>query len=146
MRELWNGKDGAERMMSLLSKFQLALVCSGHERMNLGAEPLQSVDILIELRNTLVHFKPHTQGDTAEEVAKRLRKLISGLRSKITPERENRQTISDWYPNKVLGAGCAAWACDSVIAFARDWHARMGIEHDFEERYLLPSEPFEVDD
>ncbi|OBK74853.1 hypothetical protein [Mycobacterium sp. 1274761.0] len=145
MRELWNGKDGAERMMSVLSKFQLALVCAGHDRMEDNAEPFQSVDILVDLRNTLVHFKPHTQGDP-EEVGRRLRKLVAGLESKITPERQNRQNVSGWYPNKVLGAGCAAWACDSAIAFARDWHARMGLNHDFEERYLLPSEPFQVDD
>jgi hypothetical protein len=146
MRELWNGKDGAERMMSVQSKFQLALVCAGHDRMDEGAEPFQSVDLLIGLRNALVHFKPHAQGDTPEEVALRLRKLMRGLKGKITPARENQQTLSDWYPNKVLGAGCAAWACESVIAFAREWHTRMGLGHNFDERYLLPSEPFEVED
>lgn len=146
MRELWNGKDDAERTMSVLSKYQLALVCAGLPRMDDGAEPFQSVETLVNLRNTLVHFKPHTQGDTADDVSKRLRKLVARLRSVITPARENQQTLSDWYPNKVLGAGCAAWACDSVIAFTRDWHGRIGLQHDFDERYLIPSEPFELID
>ena len=58
MRELWTGKDDAERMLSPLGKFQVALVCAGHERMDQGAEPFQSADVLVELRNHLVHFKP----------------------------------------------------------------------------------------
>ncbi|BCQ06864.1 hypothetical protein JMUB5695_00277 [Mycobacterium heckeshornense] len=121
MRELWNGKDNAKRMMSLLSKFQVALVCAGQEPMDKGAEPYQSVDVLIDLRNELVHFKPQWHGDGEEEA-----KFVARLRAKIIQARENRQPIGQpWYPNKVLGAGCADWACSSVIAFARDWHGRM---------------------
>lgn len=146
MRELWNSKEGTERLMSLLSKFQLALTCAGLECMNEGAEPYQSVELLVSLRNALTHYKPHSPSDNADDVTKRLRKLVRGLRSKITPEHENRQNITGWYPNKVLGAGCAAWACNSAIAFARDWHSRMGLRYDFDTRYLIPQEPFEVDD
>jgi hypothetical protein len=62
-------------------------------------------------------------------------------------ERENQQPIGEpWFPNKALGAACADWACSSVITFARDWHGRMGLTFDFDERYLMPSEPFEVDE
>jgi hypothetical protein len=59
MWELWNGKDQAERMLSLLSKFQVALVCSGHDRIDQGAEPFQSADVLLALRNKLVAFEGH---------------------------------------------------------------------------------------
>ena len=111
-----------------------------------GAEPYQSIDLLVSLRNALAHYKPHEPGDTGADVAKRLRKMVDGIRSKITVVRENRQNITAWYPNKMLGAGCAAWACDSAIAFARDWHDRMGLQYDFDTRYLIPSEPFEVVD
>lgn len=140
MRELWNGKENAERMLSLLSKFQVALVCAGHDRMDKGAEPYQSVDVLVDLRNELVHFKPqwwHDDGRDEAKFVKRLRDRLAG--------RENRQPIGEpWFPNKVLGAGCADWACSSVIGFAREWHGRMGLTFDFDQRYLLPSEPFEV--
>jgi hypothetical protein len=40
MRELWTGKEDAERMLSLLGKYQIALVCAGHQRMDPGDEPL----------------------------------------------------------------------------------------------------------
>jgi hypothetical protein len=140
MRELWNGKENAERMLSPLSKFQVALVCAGHQRMAIGAEPYQSVDVLIDLRNGLVHFKPHWWHDDGRGEAK----FVAALRGKLAGH-ENKQPIGEpWFPNKVLGAGCADWACSSVIAFARDWHGRMGLTFDFDDRYLMPSETFEL--
>ena len=148
MRELWNGKDQAERMMSLLSKFQVALVCAGHERIDEGAEPFQSADVLVDLRDELVHFKPRwhsNEDDTKFE--KRFKRFEKGLKSKITPQRENRQPIGlPWFPNKALGAGCADWACESSIAFARTWHQRTGLTHDFDNTYLRSSPPVQIDD
>jgi hypothetical protein len=132
LRELWTGREKAERAMSLLGKYQLALVCCGYDRMDAGAEPYQSADVLATLRNELVHFKPtwwHSSGDEKGFVQK--------LRYKITTERENQQAIGDpWYPNKAMGAGTADWACDTAIAFAREWHARMKLAHDFEATYI----------
>lgn len=140
MRELWNGKENAERMLSLLSKFQVALVCGGHEPMDKGSEPYQSAAVLIGLRNALVHFRPRWWHDDGRDEAA----FVSKLRDKLAG-RENRQPIAEpWYPNKVLAAGCADWACNSVINFARDWHGRMGLTFDFDQRYLMPSQPFEV--
>ncbi|AYE95710.1 hypothetical protein C0J29_13755 [Mycobacterium paragordonae] len=140
MRELWNGKDRAERMLSVLSKFQVALVCAGQAPMDRGSEPYQSANVLIGLRNALVHFTPRWWHDDGRDEAA----FVAKLRDKLVG-RENRQPIAEpWYPNKVLAAGCADWACDSVIAFAREWHARIGLTSDFDQRYLMPSEPFEV--
>jgi hypothetical protein len=142
MRELWNGKENAERMLSLLSKFQVALVCAGYQPMDKGAEPYQSADVLNGLRNALVHFKPRWWHEDGTDEAR----FVTSLRHKLMG-RENRQPIADpWFPYKALGAGCADWACSSVIAFARDWHGRMGLTSDFDQLYLLPAEPFEVDD
>ena len=110
--------------------------------MDTGAEPYQSADVLIDLRNALVHFTPQWWHDDGTGEAK----FVAALRGKLAG-RENRQPIGEpWYPNKVLGAGCADWACGSAIAFARDWHGRMGLTHDFDQRYLMPSEPVEVDE
>lgn len=137
MRELWTGREQAERAMSLLGKFQLALVCCGCGRMDRGAEPYQSADALITLRNALVHFKPvwwHSDADDA--------RFVRTLRDKITTERENRQAIGEpWFPNKAMGAGAADWACNTVITFTREWHAQMNLAHDFEATYIanLPS-------
>ncbi len=70
---------------SLLSKFQVALVCAGHERMDKGAEPYQSVDVLIDLRNELVHFKPQWWHDDGRDEAK----FVATLRAKLAGTRES---------------------------------------------------------
>jgi|SRR5271165_1086766 len=132
MGELWNGKDQAERMLSLLSKFQVALVCAGYERMDEGAEPFQSADVIVDLRNVLVHFKPQWHWSNEDL------KFERRLKSLIRPESENRQPIGyPWFPNKALGAGCADWACKTSIDFARTWHDRIGLASDFDELYLM---------
>jgi hypothetical protein len=141
MRELWNGKDQAERMLSLLSTFQVALVCAGHERINPGAEPFQSVDVLVDLRDFLVHYKP--QWHWADEYPK----FLGRLKDKITQQRENRQPIGHpWFPNKALGAGCADWACETSITFARTWHQSMGLTHHFDDTYITSLPSVEIDD
>lgn len=139
MRELWIGRDGAERMLSLQSKFQVALTCAGRERLDDGAEPLQSAGLLIELRNVLTHFKPQWHWSDGE--AKFVRKLKGVLQS-----RENRQPVGNpWFPNKALGAGCADWACKTSIDFARAWHDRIGLTSDFDYLYLTSLPPVEID-
>lgn len=141
MRELWIGKDQAERMLSLLSKFQVALVGAGHERIDEGAEPFQSANLLVDLRNVLVHFKP--QWHWSDEDLK----FVARLRSVVRPELENRQPIGNpWFPNKALGAGCAEWACKTSIGFARLWHDRMRLTSDFDELYLTSLPPVEIED
>jgi hypothetical protein len=141
MRELWTGKEDAERMLSLLGKYQIALVCAGHQRMDPGDEPFQSGDVLLKLRNVLVHFKPQWHW-TDDDL-----KFVRRLKDKITRERENRQPIGQpWFPNKALGAGCADWACESSIAFAKAWHQSMGLTHDFDATHLTSLPPVETDD
>jgi hypothetical protein len=137
MRELWTGKEDAERIVSLLGKYQVALVCAGHQRMDPGDEPFQSGDVLVKLRNVLVHFKPQWHW-TDDDL-----KFVRRLKDKITRELENRQPIGQpWFPNKALGAGCADWACESSIAFARTWHESMGLTHDFDATYLTSVPPW----
>ena len=69
----------------------------------IGAEPYQSADVLIDLRNALVHFKPQWWHDDGRGEAK----FVAGVRGKLAGY-ENRQPIGEpWFPNKVLGAGCA---------------------------------------
>jgi hypothetical protein len=141
MRELWTGREQAERMLSVMSKFQVALVCTGHERMDVSAEPFQSTDLLVDFRNVLVHFKPQWHWSDEEL------KFVRRLQSVIRPESENGQPIGQpWFPNKALGAGCADWACKTSIDFARAWHQLIGLASDFDELYLTSLPPVEVED
>jgi hypothetical protein len=143
MRELWIGKDEAERMLSVVSKFQVASVCAGHAPMDRGAEPFDIADVLVRFRNLLVHFKPSWNWLDEDDT----KKFRQRLKSKITPALENRQPLpqQSWLADRALGAGCADWACESSIAFARTWHQRMGLTYDFDFIYLTSLPPVEID-
>ncbi|UXA05704.1 hypothetical protein KXD96_22790 [Mycobacterium sp. SMC-2] len=134
MRELWPDYE----MRSMLDKFQFGLELVGQQCMPKDRDPYRSVRVLIQVRNALVHFKPHDRRVDTDE------KFERQLKSKITTHRENQQPIGrPWFPNKALGAGTAEWACESSMAFAREWHTLMGLTYDFEDLYRT-SEPYEV--
>ncbi|WP_431949832.1 hypothetical protein [Nocardia lijiangensis] len=124
MGQFWTG--GAvpiERGLPVIRKYQLALLCAGQPLLDTGSGPAQAVNVLIDLRNALVHFMPQTQDiETAH-------KLENGLRPRITP---NKQAIgAPWYPNSALAAGCARWACTAAMELADEWQQRMGLVYDY---------------
>lgn len=118
MRELW-AKDGLERSLTVLQKYQLALGFSGHPRFDNGTDPYQNVNRLVRLRNALVHFMPETHDIDIEH---KLEKQLKG----VFPD--NPQLVGGpWYPNQALGAGCANWACEVSSKLADEWWRRMGL-------------------
>lgn len=119
---LWENGQAFERA-SIEDKYQVALLGVGAEKFKRDHNPLRPVLYLIKLRNALVHFKPETLDSEAEHVLERkLKPLI----------RENQQPIGiPWFPNKLLGAGLADWACTSASNFADEWATRVGLTHSF---------------
>jgi hypothetical protein len=124
MRQLWKGGTVAvERSLSVLDRYQLGLVCARKPTLATDAEPYQAVDDLVKLRNALVHFVPETQEQDTEH------KLQKRLRGRFAP---NRQSIGQpVYPNSVLAAGCAAWACEASMKLVDEWQQRMGLVRDY---------------
>ena len=120
----WNATEAANKFKPVLDKFSMALKIAGAPRFDRGAKPYQPTADLVELRNRLVHFKPGWETSRAPaEMAVRLGNKIP----------ENRQPIGlPWFPNRCLGSGCAAWACETVQAFANEWLDRMNIPRTYE--------------
>jgi len=128
VRRLWKGADSVERGLKTLQKYQIILACAHKELLDNSSEPFQSVDVIIRLRNALVHFRPEWQwvGEDNHE-----KKFLETLKQKLRG-RENQQAIGDpWYPNKALGAGCADWACDSSFDLVKEFHGCLGLTSDF---------------
>jgi hypothetical protein len=123
MRQFWSGGVVTiERSITVLQKYQLALVCADMPQLEAGHEPAQSVTALVALRNALVHFMPETQGDDSVH---RLEKVLKG---RLTP---NRQGIGPLYPNGVLAAGGASWACSAAMNLVIEWQQLLGLAYDF---------------
>jgi hypothetical protein len=111
-----------ERYARLMEKFQTALKMAGKEQFNTGERHYQDVKLVIELRNTLTHYKPETTFSNSMDT----NKLEKSLRGKfpINPLVPNEVPF---FPDKCLGYGCAKWACESSLAFADEFFSRMGL-------------------
>ncbi|WP_052060546.1 hypothetical protein [Rhodococcoides fascians] len=121
MRVLWTEAKLDEKL-SVLDKYQLALTCTGKPRFSSGRDPFQSGDLLIKLRNKLVHFKPEWHDHANEH------KFEKHLKGRFA----DCQLPGDpWFPNKCLGAGCASWACNTAVALADDWWSQLGLSFDY---------------
>lgn len=116
MRELWN-TNRVERSLTVFEKFQVALTCADQTRLDLGAEPSQTVEAIIHLRNALVHDKPELQWlDQDHRLQKRLQPRLG--RNPLTD-------TQPWFLHQVLTAKCASIAHDSAVALAEEWRQRM---------------------
>jgi hypothetical protein len=115
-----------EFKQSIPEKYQLALLLNGKEIFDSGPSNMKDVSLLINLRNALIHFKPEwlTEKEDWKEIPTKwenkfgsnkitLCKLVSGK--------------APYFPDRLLGHGCAQWAILTSIKFADDFYERMGL-------------------
>jgi hypothetical protein len=126
LRQSWITKTTPSvkpKVANVLRYYQHAPHCAGASKLAADRQPYRGVKVLIDLRNALVHFVPETQEHgLTHKFEQNLARLIT----------ENEQPIGQpWYPNKALGAGCAAWAWTVATDFADQWRARMGLIPDY---------------
>lgn len=121
MAEFWNASEGADKYVSMLNKFQLALLFAEKDKFSQGANPFQDAKLLVAIRNELVHFRPETQ---AQDVVGKLEQRVRGK----FPENSLMAGMGNpWFPDKCLGAGCAEWSWRTSVQLANEWTSRLGI-------------------
>jgi hypothetical protein len=126
MREFWIASDRGERYLSVLAKYQMALVLAGLPRLDEGANPYQDAKMLIELRNLLVHFRPNWHDyDETDKLEQKMKSRFAG--STLQPPGSR-----PWFPVVALGAGCAEWAYDTSKALADAWSSQMNLRPNYE--------------
>jgi hypothetical protein len=118
-------KNGVERY-ELVTKCQIATAIAGKKRLDFGAGSAQEMELLIGLRNALVHHKPISleHGKKPHESDDSLERRLNGHfeLSRICPTHTFR-----WF--RCLGAGCARWAYATATAFQRDFFAHLGTNY-----------------
>jgi hypothetical protein len=127
MKELWTGTN--EGRLRALEKYNLALLASGHNRFESGEAPYQAADMLVRLRNHIVHYRPY------EAAADDLIKLGKQLQS-FNWFRDNRLMTGSgnpWFPDHALGAGCAEWAWRTARAMTDEFSARTGLRFNYQQ-------------
>lgn len=111
--------------MSMLEKFNLALIMRNAEAFDKGSKPYQDVDVLIKLRNALIHFTPEWESDQDLHA-----KLSNKLRYKFQPTPFMEES-APLFPKRWASSGCAKWAVRSCLSFAERFEAKSALEPRF---------------
>jgi len=119
----WETDDGFAR---LLSKYQVALVVARCSPLDSGQQPYQDLNLLRELRNLLVHFRPETVSSAhVQTIEKR-------LKGKFAIDPTLKDMGNPFFPDKCLSAGCAAWATKTTRAFTDEFCRRLSITPNYQ--------------
>lgn len=113
---------------SILGKYQKVLALRGLEAFDQGSEPYQSVDVLIKLRNALVHFKPEWHDEQIEHL-----RLGERFRGKFALNSFISEGTGVLFPQRCISYGCAKWAVESSLAFIKAFCERMELSFRFEQ-------------
>lgn len=131
MGRLWTKGIPRTASYSIIEKYEIALELNGKQTFNAGTSPCQDVKLLIELRNALIHYEPETIVSHSGSETPQLHKFEKRLKGKF-PVNPLTGLGNPFYPDKVLGAGCAQWAVCAAVAFTDDFFQKLGITPTYE--------------
>jgi hypothetical protein len=111
----------------ILKKYRVALALAGKSGLDTSASWYGDVDVVVKLRNALVHYEPETIPTDSTRDPDEIHKLEKRLKRKFC---ENPLTSDGnaFYPDKCLSFGCAAWAFDACVPLADEFCSRLGIQ------------------
>ena len=112
----------------ILEKYQIALVLNNKPKLDTSRNPYQDTDVVVTLRNTLVHYKPQDlpAGLRPEEEPLKLARKLRGKEFALNPFMPE-ESGNPFFPDKALSHGCARWAFDTSLAFTDAFFSQMGI-------------------
>lgn len=129
MGKLWHRGIPRSARYRILEKYELALDIADREAFDRGTTPYQDMEILIELRNSLIHYEPETilAEATSRSHVDDLHKFEKKLKGKF---QINPLTGpgNPFYLDKCLGYGCGKWAVNKSIDFVDLFCAKLGIK------------------
>ncbi len=136
INRLWNWKYPRTASFPILQKYQIALTLCDKEPFDTGCSPYQFVELLIKLRNYLIHAEPEditlfTVGEI-EPHENSFDKLSGGLMGKFPTNKLFENTSNPFFPDKCLGHGCVEWGIKSSLEFTDEFFARIGLVPPYE--------------
>jgi hypothetical protein len=124
MAATWWGTDEGSKL-NALEKWQLIRIFAGSEPLDRGAAPYQDAQLVVQLRNAVVHYRPESIG--ADEP----HKMEERLKGKFADNRLMEGSGNAWWPSYCLGHGCAEWAARSALALADRVCGDLGIKPNY---------------
>lgn len=135
IKTLWDkeGKHDLEKW-SVLKKYQKTLELLGKEKFDEASMEFDNLSILVELRNTLMHFKPEWNSIHSPYLSENenQHKLTSKLEGKFELSIFFRSTGNPFFPDKCMGYGCAEWALRNTVLFVDEFYRRIGIKANYD--------------
>jgi hypothetical protein len=104
-----------------LRKYTLALAMTDRPPIPKGDTLYQHADLVLDIRNALVHFKPKFQATDSDayKIESRFQKGL-GLNPFTS-------VGNPFFPDKCMSAACVGWALDRAIAFVLEFRKRLGV-------------------
>lgn len=122
-----------------LEKYQIALEIMGFSTIDEDRNPYQDANLLTKLRNALVHYEPETVlASASTNIPEGVEKGV-GETHKFEAKFKGKFQLNSFtgpgnafYPDKLLGAGCAAWSAKTALAFTDSFFSIVGIKPPYE--------------
>ena len=130
IKQSWNQLKRPMERRPILEKYQTALKLTDRPSFDTGKTPYRPVDLLINLRNDLMHYKP--KWVDGSKGALDFENALKAVGFSLNPMMPN----NPFFPDQCLSHGCANWAFESSLAFIREFNSRMGIASTFREPIL----------
>ena len=134
IKTLWDKEDRSSlEKWSVLKKYQKTLELLDKEQINEKSELYDNVSILVELRNTLMHFKPEWNAIHSPYLSENenQHKLTSRLEGKFEISIFFTNSGNPFFPDKCMGYGCAEWALRNAVMFVDEFYTRVGIKPNY---------------
>lgn len=118
----------------IVNKYQIALTLLEKTQFDKGTSPFQDVQVLVTLRNALMHYEPEwvIGGLSFNSELDNLNSLSKKLKSKFELSEIFKNTGNPFFPDKCLGYGCAKWAVLKSIEFVEEFFRKIGVKSTIE--------------
>ncbi|EHK9078581.1 hypothetical protein MZJ48_002834 [Vibrio parahaemolyticus] len=117
----WKVVESMQKKLSIQEKWDLISVISGGSRWDASQQPFQSFEIILALRNELVHYKALLTAQYQGPNRK-----ITGLMTALGIESTSSWVGDDCstWTNDLLGSKLLSpWVLEKIVAFDREYHS-----------------------
>jgi hypothetical protein len=123
--QMWKAGVPRTARFKITEKFSIALALADREPLDRGSETWQSAERLVRLRNALTHYEPEWV-ETSAATGAAPHKFETELKGKFAINPLAADELS-FYPDKLLGFGCAAWSISTAAQFIAVFSERLGL-------------------
>jgi hypothetical protein len=133
LADMWERGIPRTSRYPILDKFDIALALLRKGGLDRSHNTYRDVKHVVELRNEFVHYEPSWQTHDAMVAPSGAdpHRFEKALRGRF-PDNPITGDGNPYYPDKLLGHGCASWAVQAVTSFLDRFYGVVGVEPTYE--------------